>query len=81
MPAPAHHRLPHSAPHARGAFFSRRHGVLPGFSLALGYSVIYLALIVLIPFMRLALLTLAALGIRAAIEWRSALDDGERCRP
>ena len=30
-------------------FFFRRHSVLPGFSLALGYSVIYLALIVLIP--------------------------------
>jgi sulfate transport system permease protein len=29
--------------------FFRRHSVLPGFSLALGYSVIYLALIVLIP--------------------------------
>jgi sulfate/thiosulfate transport system permease protein len=31
------------------AFFFRRHSVLPGFSLALGYSVLYLALIVLIP--------------------------------
>ena len=31
------------------AFFFRKHSVLPGFSLALGYSVIYLALIVLIP--------------------------------
>lgn len=33
----------------RSAFFFRRHSVLPGFSLALGYSVLYLALIVLIP--------------------------------
>jgi sulfate transport system permease protein len=33
----------------RRAFFFRKHSVLPGFSLALGYSVIYLALIVLIP--------------------------------
>ena len=33
----------------RQAFFFRKHSVLPGFSLALGYSVIYLALIVLIP--------------------------------
>jgi len=39
--------LPASAP--RRAFFFRKHSVLPGFSLALGYSVIYLALIVLIP--------------------------------
>ena len=39
--------LPTSVP--RVPFFSRRHSVLPGFSLALGYSVIYLALIVLIP--------------------------------
>ena len=37
------------APVSRVPFFSRRHSVLPGFSLALGYSVIYLALIVLIP--------------------------------
>ena len=36
-----------AAPHR--AFFFRKHSVLPGFSLALGYSVIYLALIVLIP--------------------------------
>jgi sulfate transport system permease protein len=36
-----------SAP--RRAFFFRKHSVLPGFSLALGYSVVYLALIVLIP--------------------------------
>ena len=33
----------------RKDFFFRKHSVLPGFSLALGYSVIYLALIVLIP--------------------------------
>ena len=33
----------------RRAFFFRKHSVLPGFSLALGYSVLYLALIVLIP--------------------------------
>jgi len=39
--------LPTPAP--RRAFFFRKHSVLPGFSLALGYSVIYLALIVLIP--------------------------------
>jgi len=37
------------APAPRRAFFFRKHSVLPGFSLALGYSVIYLALIVLIP--------------------------------
>jgi sulfate transport system permease protein len=36
-------------PGAAKAFFFRQHSVLPGFSLALGYSVIYLALIVLIP--------------------------------
>ena len=36
-------------PASRVPFLSRRHSVLPGFSLALGYSVIYLALIVLIP--------------------------------
>ena len=39
--------LPTPAP--RRAFFFRKHSVLPGFSLALGYSVVYLALIVLIP--------------------------------
>src|SRR5664279_4707611 len=39
--------LAQSAP--RRAFFFRKHSVLPGFSLALGYSVVYLALIVLIP--------------------------------
>jgi len=37
------------APAPRRAFFFRKHSVLPGFSLALGYSVVYLALIVLIP--------------------------------
>ena len=36
-------------PASRRAFFFRKHSVLPGFSLALGYSVVYLALIVLIP--------------------------------
>ena len=38
-----------SLPTLRRAFFFRKHSVLPGFSLALGYSVLYLALIVLIP--------------------------------
>lgn len=40
------------APQARRGFstlLKRKHSVLPGFSLALGYSVIYLALVVLIP--------------------------------
>lgn len=37
------------APAPRRAFFFRKHSVLPGFSLALGYSLVYLALIVLIP--------------------------------
>ena len=40
------------APQARRGFstlLGRKHSVLPGFSLALGYSVIYLALVVLIP--------------------------------
>ena len=41
--------LPSPLPVLRNAFFFRKHSVLPGFSLALGYSVIYLALIVLIP--------------------------------
>jgi len=41
--------LPSVAPVQRKAFFFRKHSVLPGFSLALGYSVVYLALIVLIP--------------------------------
>ena len=41
--------LPSDARPARRAFFARRHSVLPGFSLALGYSVFYLALVVLIP--------------------------------
>ena len=41
--------LPAPLPLSRNAFFFRKHSVLPGFSLALGYSVIYLALIVLIP--------------------------------
>ncbi len=42
--------LPINAPEPpQQAFFFRKHSVLPGFSLALGYSVIYLALIVLIP--------------------------------
>ena len=36
-------------PTLRRAFFFRKHSVLPGFSLALGYSLLYLALIVLIP--------------------------------
>ena len=40
---------PLPAPAPRRAFFFRKHSVLPGFSLALGYSVVYLALIVLIP--------------------------------
>ena len=40
---------PTALPAVPKAFFYRRHSVLPGFSLALGYSVIYLALIVLIP--------------------------------
>ncbi|MEI7431444.1 MAG: sulfate ABC transporter permease subunit CysT [Betaproteobacteria bacterium] len=39
--------VPNTVP--RKALFFRKHSVLPGFSLALGYSVIYLALIVLIP--------------------------------
>lgn len=33
----------------RPGLLARRHSILPGFSLALGYSVVYLALIVLIP--------------------------------
>ena len=41
--------LPLVEPVPRKAFVFRQHSVLPGFSLALGYSVIYLALIVLIP--------------------------------
>ena len=41
--------LPLPLPALRRAFFFRKHSVLPGFSLALGYSVLYLALIVLIP--------------------------------
>ena len=41
--------LPLAVPAPRKAFFFRKHSVLPGFSLAFGYSVIYLALIVLIP--------------------------------
>ena len=36
-------------PTLRRAFFFRQHSVLPGFSLALGYSLLYLTLIVLIP--------------------------------
>ena len=36
-------------PTLRRAFFFRKHSVLPGFPLALGYSLLYLALIVLIP--------------------------------
>jgi sulfate transport system permease protein len=47
-------------PLPRKVFF-RRHSVLPGFSLALGYSVIYLALIVLIP-LAAVFLKSAALG-------------------
>ena len=47
LPLPATAHVPAHAP--RKAFFFRKHSVLPGFSLALGYSVIYLALIVLIP--------------------------------
>jgi sulfate transport system permease protein len=42
-------QAPASAPAPRRAFVFRKHSVLPGFSLALGYSVFYLALIVLIP--------------------------------
>ena len=41
--------LPSAVTVPRKAFFFRKHSVLPGFSLALGYSVVYLALIVLIP--------------------------------
>ena len=41
--------LPSAVAVPRKAFFFRKHSVLPGFSLALGYSVVYLALIVLIP--------------------------------
>jgi sulfate transport system permease protein len=41
--------LPLPLPALKRAFFYRKHSVLPGFSLALGYSVLYLALIVLIP--------------------------------
>jgi sulfate transport system permease protein len=41
--------LPLALPALKRAFFYRKHSVLPGFSLALGYSVLYLALIVLIP--------------------------------
>jgi sulfate transport system permease protein len=47
LPLPATAHVPAHEP--RQAFFFRKHSVLPGFSLALGYSVIYLALIVLIP--------------------------------
>jgi sulfate transport system permease protein len=41
--------LPIPSPVRRKTLLFRRHSVLPGFSMALGYSVIYLALIVLIP--------------------------------
>jgi sulfate transport system permease protein len=52
MNPPAISALPAAAlpasPSGSPVFF-RRHSVLPGFSLALGYSVIYFALIVLLP--------------------------------
>jgi len=54
----------HSPPEVRSRwnFLRRKHSVLPGFSLALGYSVIYLALIVLIP-LSAVFLKSASLGL------------------
>ena len=49
MHATVHPPLIDTAKPRAQPFFFRKHSVLPGFSLALGYSVIYLTLIVLIP--------------------------------
>ncbi len=61
-----------SAPKAAQTFRWRRRSVLPGFGLSLGYTVVYLSLIVLIP--------LAGLGFRSATLgwtefWRIATDE------
>jgi sulfate/thiosulfate transport system permease protein len=49
-----------------------RRGVLPGFGLSLGYTVLYLGLLVLLP---LAALAVKAGGLGFSEFWRSALDE------
>jgi sulfate/thiosulfate transport system permease protein len=51
---------------------SGRHGVLPGFGLSLGYTLLYLAFLVLLP---LSALILKAQGLGLAEFWRVATDE------